>query len=577
MLAIRNDIIKTANGDYAVLYWKKDINKKIQIALNQDEPLASRFDIGITTTPYGTLVWLLVAVDREEDFCHNADNLFWFNFIINPGTKNSLDQQWLKILRHQSQLDLVILHDNNLHFCCIVKQPRLAQYVMAVEKCISSWKKNNNYQQAVTYVQSNIIRKIQRNAIENLKTKYSNSDAEHLLVLRFIQEAHELLPPKLYQLLKASGPMGEELQMWRQKVTGQLSQRSISLMLASSSHNLVENLARNWLFAQMCLEHSKEQQRGNNELQIAVGVSDSGKWTWMNLPHISTSPVMLYSLSEVYRHLLNRNWKPVLQSNDAVIASIDLPLIGYIGKVPNRPAFNSVSKILQDAVLSRQFGFVQPTAILIGKIGLEEIEYWPLGEAGLKCLFKITLLKSSSSPNSVLLGQIDALKGTIEAIGTAPSAAVKLLLFLAAIAYRDILVARDVVAVAPTAYNRSGKLEKIRAKDRKKQVKLVARIKYTKAQIDSSFADPHKVAASLKRFHSYLRSCHLRRLRDGWSASQRQVCLAQEYQYLLPEGYTFVRPASVTGTSDRALRDEFKSISLMNILFDVREDSAMQD
>ena len=75
MLAICNEIIKTANGDYAVLYWEKDIDQKIQIALNQDEPLASRFDIGINTTPYGTLVWLLVAVDREGDFCHNADNL----------------------------------------------------------------------------------------------------------------------------------------------------------------------------------------------------------------------------------------------------------------------------------------------------------------------------------------------------------------------------------------------------------------------------------------------------------------------------------------------------------------------
>lgn len=71
----------------------------------------------------------------------------------------------------------------------------------------------------------------------------------------------------------------------------------------------------------------------------------------------------------------------------------------------------------------------------------------------------------------------------------------------------------------------------------------------------------------LKRFHTYLRGCHLRRLHEGWQASEKQINIAEQYQFLVPDGYTFVSPALVAGEGDLRVRDEFLSISLLGVLF----------
>jgi len=60
--------------------------------------------------------------------------------------------------------------------------------------------------------------------------------------------------------------------------------------------------------------------------------------------------------------------------------------------------------------------------------------------------------------------------------------------------------------------------------------------------------------------------------KQAHGASEAQIKLAAPYDYLVPPGFTFVRPSPTTDGDDdsvSALRQEFRSISLLNLLFNV--------
>lgn len=558
-------VANTSNGKYAYLHWVQNVDSEIVACLQRKEPLFNTTYCGKQNTPTGDLAWLLALVDTMGNINSSTSNLFWFDFIVNPSKIEPIAQEFIDLLHTQNKLEIAIPYDDkSVHFHTLIKGEQFKQYVQALAQCCASWNTFCDYRLAVAYLQGFVFPKLQQKAIESLAHNFDREpDLLRRLCFVFQQEAIAELPLdhhlRSFCLEAEVDDVANYLLDWSSSLTS--NEKQLCLLLGSQDTDKAENLRRNWLFAKLCCARSPKG------LQVCVGVDAAGRWLWADLPFTNQPSIeLLYAISRNYRYLLTHNWKNLLASNEALLASINLAHISCLGQVPNRKAYESLPKILQGAAIDRSFGIVQRTAILINKTGLEEIEFLPLGNAGLQCLFKIKVAYHNPQ-DYVILGRIDAPAGKISAVGIEESLEVKLLLFLVAITYRDLLVARKVVCPPEYQTGRERKDGKTRAKDRYQTIKLIPRIKYQSAQIDESFASPDRLVKGLKQFHTYLRGCHLRRLHEGWQASEKQISIAEQYQFLVPDGYTFVSPALVVGEGNLRERDEFRSISLLQILF----------
>lgn len=561
-------VADTPSGKYAYLHWVQNIDSEIIACLQRKELLFNYTFCGFEHTVAGDLAWVLALIDTVDNTNSSTANLFWFDFVINPGDIEPTTCEFIDLLHTQSKLEIAIPYNNkSVHLHTLMKGEQLKQYVIALERCREHWKHECDYRKAVAHLQDKVFPKLQKEAMASLAHNFEyESDPIRRLCFQFKQEIIAQLPidNQLRSLCLESelDDVVNYLLNWSGNLN--LSEKQLLEFLASRDTDAAENIQRNWLFAKLCYELSPKG------LQVCIGVDATERWLWADLPFTSKPSVeLLYTISRNYRYLLTHNWKNLLNSNEALLGSINLAHISCLGQVPNRKAFESLTKILQAAAVDRSFGISQRTAVLINKRGLEEIEFYPLGNAGLQCLFKIKVAYHKPQ-DYVILGKIDAPAGKIEAVGIEESKEIKLLLFLVAITYRDLLVARKVVC--PPERQNSRAHNKTRAKDRHQPIKLIPRIKYQKSsQIDESFASPDQLVKGLKRFHTYLRGCHLRKLHEGWQASFKQIQIAEQYQFLVPEGYTFVSPALVVGEGNLRERDEFRSISLLEILFNIEE------
>lgn len=555
----------TPNGKYAYLHWVQNVDSEIVASVQRKEPLFNLTFCNREHTPFGDLAWILVLIDTIDNTNSSTSDLFWFDLVIDPGSLEPTTKEFIALLPSQNKLEIAIPYDDKgVHLHTLIKGEQFKQYVQALIQSGASWNALCDYPKAVAYLQERVFPKLQTDAIASLAQNFEQeSDPIRRLCFQFKQEIIAELPidNALRSLcLEAElDDIANYLLDWFNRLN--LTQKQLCLLLSSNDPDKAENIRRNWLFAFLCYERSPKG------LQVCVGSDAALRWLWANLPFTNKPSIeLLYTISRNYRYLLSHNWKNLLNPNEALLGSINLAHISCLGQVPNRKAFESLPKILQGAVLDRSFGIVQRTAVLINKTGLEEIEFYPLSNAGLQCLFKIKIAYHKPQ-DYVILGKIDANAGKIQAVGIEESKEIKLLLFLVAITYRDLLVAREAMCL-PSCQNGSDRTgTKIRAKDRHKAVKLIPRIKYQKSQIDDDFASPDRLVKGLKGFHTYLRSCHLRRLHEGWQASSKQINIAEQYQFLVPDGYTFVSPALVAGEENLRVRDEFRSISLLGVLF----------
>ena len=541
--------VETPNGDYAVLMWVDGVIPRIATAIKKGQSLCHYIATGFATTPYGNLAWLKCCLDTLDNF-QNAtrSNLFWFDLTITP---SEYDESWLKTLQQQQQLELVIAGINQTaRLTKLLGRQQLEGYLIAIEQVRKSWSSDFNHTLAVTYLRTEVLKQVEVEGTKKIVAKYATKYSEIEILNRCAFDAAARLGITLTER-----DFTKETEFVLSK-----SKHELAKFLSSSS-DLRINLIKDWLFASLCLKHSLSSKKP--KFQIAIGVTETGNWVWQYIPYENLIEI-LYSLSCTYRYLLQHNWKKILASEDVLATSINLTTIADLGKVPTREAFNYIDSILKTAIVERCFGIDTHTTILVGKPGLQEIEFLPIAGSGAKCLFVVRLdYDQSKRVNLCIVGEIDAAAGIIRAVGIKENTIVRLLLFCVAIAYRDILVAREVVA-EPSQDQRPYK-GKIRAKDGSSPIRLVARVKRASLQIDSNFATPEKLVSALQRYSSYIRSCHLRRLGEKMKASETQLQLAEAYQFFIPPGYTFVRPATVGDPSN--LRKEFKSISLMNLLF----------
>ena len=225
------------------------------------------------------------------------------------------------------------------------------------------------------------------------------------------------------------------------------------------------------------------------------------------------------------------------------------------------------------AALEQQYSIESRSIIEVNKNGCIEIEYLPLSRNGLESLFKVVIHRNNDC-NQCLIGEINAVDGYIDFVGSPVDEStedyLKLLLFIVAIAFRDLIVARQ--RLKRKNIHRGFKKQIRKSKDYKPQpdstpLRYIPRIK---GNIDNNFASPKRLVERLKEIAPYTRIAHLRGLPSGHESSENARQLANDYGWTLPEGKTFVKKSEINreeGADPEVIRSRFRSISLLEILF----------
>ena len=544
-------------------------NEIICKAIKDKKPLSYKATFGLGNTPYGCIPWMLITFYLREQI-EKSQPLYWLNFYISPKDLTEILTEWYTLLQHQSVFFIFIKQDNSVLHFPLLTQVQLSKFITILDSAVSLWKSSNDFLQAATYYHPQLI--LQKELLEKLIKVEDNpkQDNELLLLQAVARTAVAYLSPKdpLYQAASTSNLsiLNNYLQEWSR----QISLPSLNNFLATPGFNGTENFCKDWLFAYECIKQSK--QKSKKILYIATGISTTGSWCLRSLPNFKLYGDEMFLYAKIYRYLLRHTWTKLLTSNDIVIGETALLKFSNFSVVPQCKQFDEVTRILQLAALEKQFDIEKRISIEVGKVGCQEIEFLPL-QTDLKCLFKVVTHKHPQE-NLCLVGELDALKGSIAFAGTPQEESVqghlRLLLFIVALAYRDLIVARECISkeVDISYLSKSSKYQKYTSINSKQNSTRI--ILGFKGKIDSSFADPKRFIEQLHKVSPHIRLAHLRQLPEQYQISEYQKQLAQEYGWILPEGYTFVRATQINTPEIADLnevRQRFRSLSLMELFF----------
>ena len=562
-------IYTNKNVRIPILFWKEIEDETVRRAVQEQKSLCYKSIFGLSSTPYGNVPWILMTFYLREQL-EDSQPIYWLSLCISPKDLTKSLAEWYTLLKSQTVLFIIINRGNSFLNFPLLAQPQLAKFVSVLDRAVSLWKDSDNFQQAASYQYPQLVR--QKESLEQfIRSEDDSSQGHEVLLLRSVTRiaiAHLKPEDPLYQA--ASRNELSVLRAYLQRWAKQIPLQSLNSFLATPGFDTAENICRDWLFARECIERSRQQSK--HLIYIAMGVSDTGSWCLRSLPNhrLYGDEMLLYA--KTYRYLLRQRWTDLLTSNDMIIGLADLLKLYNLGIVPQRKQFDEVARILQLAVLEKQFSIEGRTTIEVGKNGCQEIEFLPI-QGDFKCLFKVTLSKQPRG-NLCLLGELDALKGGVAFAGPPPEETVqghlRLLLFLVTLAYRDLIVARKRITGASYP---SKSTTKRKGQGRKTNKLNQAPIRLTprfKSQIDKKFADPEQFVKQLHKISPHIRVAHIRQLPESYKVSKQQKQLAQEYGWILPEGYTFVRATQI-GTLEvadfNAVKARFRSLSLLEIFF----------
>ena len=562
-------IYTNKNVRIPILFWKEIEDKTIRGAVQEQKSLCYKSIFGLNSTPYGHVPWLLMTFYLREQL-EDSQPIYWLSLCISPRDLTKSLAEWHTLLQSQTVLFIIINRGNSFLNFPLLTQPQLAKFVSVLDCAVSLWKDGDNFQQAASYQYPQLVR--QKESLEQfIRSEDDSSQGHEVLLLRSVTRtaiAHLKPEDPLYQaaLKNELSVLKAYLQRWAKQIPLQ----SLNSFLATPGFDTAENICRDWLFAHECIEQSR--QLSKHLIYIAMGISDIGSWCLRSLPNHRLYGDEILSYAKTYRYLLRQRWTNLLTSNDMIIGLADLLKLYNLGIVPQRKQFDEVTRILQIAALEKQFSIAGHTIIEIGKDGCQEIEFLPI-QGDFQCLFKVTLSKQDQG-NLCLLGELDALKGSIAFAGPPPDQSVqghlRLLLFLVTLAYRDLLVAAERIGrVCPSSNSASKHRNQGRKTNKFNQVpnRLIPRFKN---QIDKKFAEPSQFIRQLHKISPHIRVAHVRQLPESHKASEKQKQLAQEYGWILPEGYTFVKITQVNVLEVADFNDvkiRFRSLSLLEIFF----------
>lgn len=560
-ITIFPSMTETPNGLIPTIAWFDNPPAEIaQACLHQDYiHLAS--SSGLARTPSGAVSWLLIclALPGRDN---STPALFWVDVILSPEHLTGALAEWLAGLKAQNLLAVDIPLQDAEYQGVLMRDLQVQGFVEHLEESVALWNPaTDNYPEAAGYWREYAREQCMKSLKEAIFWRFQGVNGIEVNLLSCVaQEARFQTSPDsvLYRLglFEDLDGLQSYLEEWRSHI----SPDCFNELLSSSAQDTSENICRDWLFAQRCLELSRE--RSKEEVFIAVGLlPGSESWCLRKLHLENTLMSELLMLSRHHRFLLRRQWREILQPKDLLFGERGISLPNYLGKVPQRKQFHEVKRILTLAVLEKSYTIEGLTTIELNKPGCEEITYFPTGPNA--CLFKVTV-KKNKDHNDCLVGEIEAQKGRIEFIGAPIGESLqgylKLLLFLVAVAYRDLVVVRE-----PFGKDKSSNAKSKRvAKGTKEPVRYVARFK---GKINEQLADPQQFVKNLRKIAPHIRVGHLRELPEGQKGSELQKQIGETYGFLVPEGKTFVRPAKIGHTEeDLEVMKKFRSISITQVL-----------
>ena len=396
-------IISNKNKNLAILVCKV-IKKKEFIELTDIWKESYEIGkIGVDNTPYGRLCWALIALHSERESKGKKNHLlFYLIFNLNREENRFFFQKWLDILCQQNELDLYIQYEDLLHRYHLMNKFEVENWVKLMNDWIMYLQTNSiNFIQAKKWLYKNKLLKLKKEIISKIRSHTTNipiNKANKLSSLIQDYITNEAPPP-----------------------------------IVCDTMHLVKN-------------HFIETKK--LELPIAR-VEDNIIWRKFQINLVNQIIVLARLVQNIptYAYLLNGDrWDLILDDSDELNHNLYAITFSSLGNISSQTAFDNCPKVLAEAVINREFSIHQPTSIIVNKNGLEEIIFYPQDNSGLLCLIKIVFAYHDNNPNNclVVVGKIDAKQRSVEIIGDYPDfeVEIKILKFLTAIAYRDILVAR---------------------------------------------------------------------------------------------------------------------------------------
>jgi hypothetical protein len=145
----------------------------------------------------------------------------------------------------------------------------------------------------------------------------------------------------------------------------------------------------------------------------------------------------------------------------------------------------------------------------------------------------------------------------------------QMLLFIVAIAYRDLLVCRNIIKQQGKPIDESNRKG---TSSKQRKIETIRYLPRIKREIDKTFADPTRFVKTLKKVAPHIRTEHFRKLPLGHKPSDKARELAALYGYLgdFPTGETFVSPSTIgEGKLEeiQASVAQFRSLSLLELFF----------
>lgn len=571
---IQEDFAITPNGKVAILKYIGEISPQIQKAFSNNENLMHFSHCGYFSSGFGDLVYSLIVLDTQENF--NRPNVVPSSSLFIQDPTNFIEdntdnfyREWLATLRNQDILQLALTIEcidakrSLVNSSIIFHGNGLTKYISYLDKSITSWRVGNNYTKAAEFVPLEKVRAEMSYIVLAAQTQLQDNEKKLLVCFLYSCSSYLLPSDQLGQWNKS----GEGRKMIENLLKNRFDQITASNdwhSLSEIADNEQENLIRDWLFTRRCLDQFKKN------FAVAIGLTDSGSWAWRKIPS-GSDLANIWGISRVYRSLLfTRHWQNLVKEKDVPVPYLDLNTIAFLGKVPNRKAISETGKILKNAITHKRYGITAGTTIIVGKEGFESISIESLGPDSRHCIFKIIVKIDHTGRNLCLFGKLDAALGTIEPLGIKHTPGtdkpLSLLLFSAAIAYHDCIVAREALQ-SDGVQTKKGNVNKKRKSSRyQTQPPLLARLKTSSKQMSDQFADPNEFLTQLKKQCPTFRVEHIRNLPDGHKASDKQKELAKVYEIFVPEGFTFISPSG-SGDISESQEHQYRSLSLMKLFF----------
>ncbi len=335
------------------------------------------------------------------------------------------------------------------------------------------------------------------------------------------------------------------------------------------------------MFLRICIELSHGLEPNEMNLPYTLNSRDNG-WVLTEVLVESFDTLML--AAQKIRYYLSRDWHGL--NAGAILPIVDTTLkvaCAILGNIPNRSAFDSVDKLLSLAVLEQRYVVDRLSTIVIGKVGCKEISYMPTTDGSGDVLVQL-VVSEGDGIKYCIFGCLNPYKKSMDWSYSSNVEVVvkilKLLSFIVALGYRDLVVARQsfqqtyVKNIPSKDKGKGNKKSKSSHGTKSKRnngltpIILVPRL--TSPVIENSFADPDRFATAVRKVMPHHRTAHIRMLPPGHKRSQSQVELASSLSVMLPDGYTFVRSSVVgEGTPEEAAKMvTFQSLSLLELLFD---------